>query len=194
MAVFKGVTAQSLVRRLLADSRPGRARQLLEVDLPPPAEHRQASAFSPAFIQFVKGLEARSAKTHQVVPSSEGGAKTLGYGHKLRSGEEPGAIDDRQAEQQLLRDLEAARQGVYRYIQRAYGVRVQLSQKQEEMLTEFAFNLGGLEKFPKFADAVLRQDWARATQEFRRFYRTPDGQRRELQLRNRLFAQRYGLA
>ena len=36
------------------------------------------------------------------------------------------------------------------------------------MLTDFAFNLGGLNKFPKFVDAVLRNKWDIVKKEYQR--------------------------
>jgi GH24 family phage-related lysozyme (muramidase) len=168
------------------------ARALFD-DLPPPAEHHAASSFSPDFIEFIKRLETEPASVYKAKSSAEGGTKTIGYGHKLQPGANLDQISAKDAERRLIQDLEHARSKVYSYIKKKHAINIMLDRKQEEMLTEFVFNLGGLEKFPKFTDAVLRKDWPRASGEFRRFYQTPDGQKRELKLRNRLFAERYGL-
>ncbi len=61
-----------------------------------------------------------------------------------------------------------------------------MSLKQEEMLTEFAFNLGGLSKFPKFVDSVLRNDLNTMNKEYKRYVGN-----KELTGRNTAFYSRY---
>ncbi len=67
---------------------------------------------------------------------------------------------------------------------------MKLNQKQEEMLTEFAFNLGGLDKFPKFVDAVLRNNWDIVKKEYKRKYTSPTGIK-DLHARNSPFSRRF---
>jgi len=175
------------------------ARAILEAVLadlppPPPAQVQTSTNFAPDFVAFVKNLEqAQRLAVHKPHKSPEGGAATIGYGHKIKPGEKFTALTDAQATKLLTHDLEQARQKVYDHIKRVYDLQLRLSRKQEEMLTEFAFNLGSLRAFPKFVDAVLREDWAKAKQEYRRSYLTPEGKRLQLDRRNQLFAQRYGL-
>ena len=64
-----------------------------------------------------------------------------------------------------------------------------LSRKQQEMLTEYAFNLGSLRGFPKFTKAVVEEDWATARNEYKRTYKA-NGKRYEL-ARNKFFYDRY---
>jgi GH24 family phage-related lysozyme (muramidase) len=173
------------------------ARAILEqavAELPPPAtaQHQQAVQFSPDFVTFVKSLENERRAFYEPEASVDGGAETIGYGHKIKRGENFGRITEREAARLLLQDLATARQAVDAYIKDVYGVQVQLSQKQAEMLTEFAFNLGSLNKFPKFTDAVLREDWTKAAKEYRRSYVNASGVRLPLEGRNRKFAARYG--
>jgi GH24 family phage-related lysozyme (muramidase) len=172
------------------------ARAILEqsvAGLPPPAQVQTSTNFSPAFVQFVKGLENETRSHYEPEASLEGGGMTIGYGHKIKRDESFARITEREATRLLIYDLLAARQEVDAYIKRVYGVQLQLSAKQAEMLTEFAFSLGGLDKFQKFTDAVLREDWAKVAQEYRRSYETADGVRKPLDGRNRKFAARYGL-
>lgn len=169
---------------------------------PPPAIQQQAfeQNFAPDFVNFVKNLENADRTgflngkwyPHR---SAEGGRPTIAYGHKLLSDREEkkftGGIDEREATKLLVKDLLEAKEKVRRYIDDRYKIHLMLDKKQMEMLTEFAFNLGGLEKFPKFTDAVIRRNWPIAAQEYRRSYRTASGERKKLTRRNQLFFDRY---
>lgn len=167
----------------------------------PPAIHQQAPQFAPDFIQFVKSLEnpdkvGWDASKRQWLPhpSPEGGRATIAYGHKLKPGEEgrfERGISEQDAERLLAHDLATARQEVHDYILKRYKVRLTLESKVEEMLTEFAFNLGSLGKFPKFVDAVLHGRWDEAYRECGRSYRSKTGERIELKSRNDAFRKRY---
>ncbi len=66
-----------------------------------------------------------------------------------------------------------------------------LSQKQLEMLTDYAFNLGTLKSFPKFAAAVFRSDWEAAGKEYKRTYKDANGKSHPLLGRNVAFFDRY---
>ena len=61
-----------------------------------------------------------------------------------------------------------------------------LSQKQFEILVDFAFNLGTLQTFPKFVDAVCRKDWKTAVKEYKRKYKR-HGTWKDLTHRNEAF-------
>ena len=176
--------------------------QLAEMDAPPPAITQPAEdfSFSADFINFIKQIENAQKtgfKNGKWYPhaSPEGGRPTIAYGHKIKTDKEQQAfdrgIDDRAAIKLLVKDLMEAKDKVRRYIDKKYRIHLILDDKQMEMLTEFAFNLGGLEKFPNFTDAVLRKDWKKAAQEYKRGYRADSGERRELTRRNQLFFDRY---
>ena len=173
------------------------------VAAPPPDMERPAptdQSFSSDFINFMKNLE-NDNKTgfhkgkwypHK---SPEGGRPTIAYGHKILTYKEEkkfaSGIDDREATKLLIKDLVEAKEKVHKYIREKYKVNLILDQKQTEILVEFTFNLGGLNKFPKFTDAVLRKNWDKAEKEYKRHYRTPSGEVKELSRRNSLVYGRY---
>lgn len=173
---------------------------------PPPAIQQQAMdySFSNDFMDFVKHLESPEPieagyspkkRKWMPVPSVEGGRKTIGYGHKMKTEKEEqqfnDGITDSEAVDLLKRDLMEARDKVRRYIDKTYRVHLILDKRQMEMLTELTFNVGGLEKFPKFTDAVLKRDWEKAKQHYKRSYKSSDGSRKNLTRRNNLFFNRY---
>jgi len=122
--------------------------------------------------------------------SPEGGTDTVGYGHKLSSLEEATgmiggtAIDDLTEEdcrRILVGDLENAMS----------HVDYDLDQRRLEMLTDFVFNLGSLDSFPKFTEAVIDDDLAIQREEYKRYYTTPDGKVYPIAERNAAFYARY---
>ena len=173
-----------------------------DMDATPPAITQQAEdrSFSADFINFVKRLENaekvgfNNGKWYPHA-SPEGGRPTIAYGHKIKTDKEQQAfaqgIDERASIKLLVKDLMDAKDKVRQYIDKKYRIHLILEDKQMEMLTEFAFNLGGLDKFPNFADAVIRKDWKGAAQEYKRGFTAAGGERRELTRRNQLFFDRY---
>lgn len=137
------------------------------------------NTMSSDFINYIKIIENGIGKgydKHKKLwfphKSYEGGLPTIGYGHKIKNNRElagfkAGASNDT-VTKLLTNDLAEANKHVHEYIKRKYKVSLVLSQKQNEMLTDFAFNLGGLEKFPKFTDAVLRNQWDIVKKEYKR--------------------------
>lgn len=121
---------------------------------------------------------------------AENGNVVIAYGHKSKSPIEikslKKGITDDQAERLLISDLEIAKQLVNKYIEKKYKVKLLLDKNQNEILADFAFNLGGLEKFPKFVDAVLKKDWKVVKKEYKR---NTDGNM--LTKRNQEFFNRY---
>jgi GH24 family phage-related lysozyme (muramidase) len=176
--------------------------RLLEMETPPaiiqPAED---SSISADFINFVKKLENqdkvgfKNGKWYPYNDPGTGNLKAIAYGHRFKTDKEDkkfsNGIDDREATKLLVKDLMEAKNKVRKYIDEKYRIHLILDKKQMEMLIEFAFNLGGLEKFPKFTDAVIRKDWAKAAQEYKRGYVSASGARKELTRRNQLFFDRY---
>jgi GH24 family phage-related lysozyme (muramidase) len=141
------------------------------MDATPTTNVQQASTniFSSDFINYIKAVENGRKEGYDVTKklwfptkSIEGGFPTIGYGHKIQTNHELEAckkgISDASVTSLLKNDLEIANKRVHDYIKRRYKTDVILSQRQSEMLIDFAFNLGGLDKFPKFTDAVLRNN------------------------------------
>ena len=95
-------------------------------------------------------------------------------------------ISDGDVEKLLKSDLTIASKHVHEYIKNRYKVDVMLTQRQNEMLSDFAFNLGSLKKFPKFVDAVLRNQWDIVKKEY---VRTASG--KSLKQRNQAFYDRF---
>jgi GH24 family phage-related lysozyme (muramidase) len=140
----------------------------------PPAIHIQHQEFSPDFIKYIKTVEnsiyAGFDKQKKLwFPYKDIAGWNIAYGHKLEDDEIinfKNGIDQKTAEKILIQDLQIAKQRMRNYIKKTYNVNIMLSKKQEEMLMDFSFSLGGLEKFPKFTDAVLRNNWNTAKKEY----------------------------
>jgi len=169
------------------------------MDAPPANNIQQASTnvLSSDFINYIKFVENgqkvgydKTKKLWFPHKSVEGGFPTIGYGHKIQTNHELEAykkgISDEDVEKLLKSDLTIANKHVHEYIKSRYKVDVMLTQKQSEMLTDFAFNLGGLKKFPRFVDAVLRNRWDIVKTEY---VRTAAG--KSLKQRNQSFYDRF---
>ena len=97
--------------------------------------------------------------------SFEGGADTIGYGHKIKSNEDyKSGLTDIQVTTLLKQDLKTAKDIVHKEIGN-----IKLTNTQEEMFIDFVFNLGSLKKFPKFKTAVLNNDLVTMNQEYERY-------------------------
>jgi GH24 family phage-related lysozyme (muramidase) len=152
------------------------------------------------FIDYIKSLENphfvgynKSSKLWTPHKSPEGGLPTIGYGHKMTSSEVnsmSGGITDADAEKLLQNDLLTASRAVKSYVSSHFGD-IDLTNEQMEMLTEFAFNLGSLNKFPKFTEAVVKNNWEVANREYKRTYVDSSGTRKELTNRNAAFFDRF---
>jgi GH24 family phage-related lysozyme (muramidase) len=160
----------------------------------PPAHHQEVNVLSRDFVEFMKYIEndaKKGFKQGKWFPhdSYEGGYPTIAWGHKIKTKSEESrlsrGITEGEAEQLLKNDIREAQSRLKRYMD-SQRVKIPLSQKQAEMLTEFIFNLGGLEKFPKFTRAVLNQDWKTAEKESIRYAKG-----KPIDRRNQIFAQRY---
>jgi GH24 family phage-related lysozyme (muramidase) len=154
------------------------------------------------FINFIKEIENAGKKGYDKRrniwfphESPEGGLKTVGYGHKIKSAAEQRNLEktgltNQQVEELLIKDLTSASRRAKDYVQRRFSGAV-LDQTQMEMLTEFAFNLGSLDGFPKFTEAVVKGDWNIARKEYHRNYTDKQGVRQRLDTRNTAFFNRY---
>lgn len=168
------------------------------IDVPAQIQQVSHQNFAPDFIKFIKSIENGNKigfKNGKWYPhnSPEGGLPTIGYGHKLTKDETvkyTHGLSDQDVEKLLVSDLNKAKSIVHDYIKKKYKVNLTLTSKQEEMLTEFAFNLGGLDKFPKFVDAVLRQQWGVVKKEYKRKFNS-NGSMHDLSNRNHAFFNRF---
>lgn len=169
------------------------------MDAPPTNNVQQAStnALSSDFINYIKFVENGQEVGYDKVKklwfphkSKEGGFPTIGYGHKIQTNHELTAmkkgISDGDVEKLLKSDLTIANKHVHEYIKNRYKVDVMLTQKQSEMLIDFAFNLGSLKKFPNFVDAVLRNKWDIVKKEYSR-----NAAGKPLKQRNQAFYDRF---
>lgn len=155
---------------------------------------------SKSFISFIKTLEnaQRSGFDEKLKlwfphDSPEGGLPTIAYGHKVHRNELcelSRGISDVRATEILLLDIESAYSAVVNYVTTRIG-EYDLSEKQSEMLVEFAFNLGTLRGFPKFVKSVVGENWGVSKKECIRYYTDSSGKRHELSRRNELFINRF---
>jgi lysozyme len=83
-------------------------------------------------IDLIKHFEGFANKSYICL----GGAKTIGYGHKLKLDEHLDEIDQTTAELILQKDLEACELAVLR------NINVALNQNQFDALVSFTFNVG----------------------------------------------------
>ena len=165
-----------------------------------PANHVQYASHNTStndFINYIKFVENGQKRGYDKVKklwfpikSVEGGLPTIGYGHKIKDNTEPQSMkkgmSDSDVSSLLQKDLDIAHGHVKDYIKRVYKVDLLLTPRQSEMLTDFAFNLGGLNKFPKFVDAVLRNQTEKIKHEYKRH-----AGGKELKGRNHAFFNRF---
>ena len=142
-----------------------------------------------SFTDYIKKVENQGKLGYNVEKklwfphkSFEGGSDTIGYGHKLQKGEDfSKGITDTQAEDLLKKDLEKAKQQVYKELG---GIK--LTSQQEEMFIDFVFNMGTLNKFPKFTEFALKNDLEGMKSQYKRY-----AGGKELKGRNSEFLKRF---
>lgn len=166
------------------------------IDVPPAIHQSYEHQFSGDFLEYIKNVEngvrkGYNAKTDRwsVIGDPNGRDQIIGYGHKLRPGDNfSKGISEADAIRLLNQDLNIARDKARKEVDASYGLGLfaQLPLKSQEMLTDFVYNLGSLRSFPKFTRAVLTNDVATMNLEYKRF---TNG--RELEGRNREFQARY---
>jgi len=119
-----------------------------------------------------------------------GGEIAIAYGHNIKPGENfTKGITDQEANRLLEKDIESSKRHVYKDISR-YGIS-KLTPEQEEMLIDFDFNIGSVNKFPKLTRAVLNKDWNTVKKEYKRTYVDRSGKKKELRGRNEAFYNRF---
>jgi lysozyme len=110
------------------------------------------------------------------------GLLTIGYGHTGTDVKIGDTITEEEADTKLKEDIKIHFQRAKEYVTNNYPNKVDsLDLEQWEMLTDYAFN-PGLNKFPKFAKAVVNKDWTEASKNYKRYYGG-----KELFLRNTQF-------
>ena len=138
----------------------------------------------PKFIAYIKSVEGlgkgSTEKKHVAYYDTVGEVWTIGYGHtgNVKSGM---IWTGAQADAYLIDDLMKAETIALDFVKRNYPAS-KLGITQTQMLTDFAFNLGGLGKFPNFTKAVVNKNWKVAAQEYKRY-----GGGKELTNRNAQF-------
>jgi GH24 family phage-related lysozyme (muramidase) len=154
-----------------------------------PAVTQTAQRSAGSFIDYIKKVENQGKVGYNVEKklwfphkSFEGGSDTIGYGHKIQKGEDfSKGITDAQAESLLRIDLAKAKQQVYKEVG---GVK--LTPQQEEMFIDFVFNMGTLNKFPKFTEFALKNDLDGMKSQYKRY-----ASGKELKGRNSEFLKRF---
>lgn len=127
----------------------------------------------PSFIDYIVSVEGKVLGNdgfHKAYKDSKG-IWTIGYGH-AKTGDskvKPGLkITEKKARELLKKDLVKFEQQVRDYVSRKFSGKT-LDTHQLQMLTDFAFNLGDLGKFPKFVRAVVYKDWESAKKNYKRY-------------------------
>lgn len=136
--------------------------------------------------------------------SPEGGRDTVGFGHKLTAKEEKEGkiygipikdIDVDKAKEILIKDIKrAATQAKTNLKSMHPNVDFDsLSEDKKEMLTDIQFNVkgGGIKTFPNFVKGVVTDDVGLMKKEYKRYYTTAKGAKREVKKRNTDFFNMY---
>lgn len=125
--------------------------------------------------------------------SPEGGNPTIGYGHKITHEELQSdlfsrGITSEQADKLFEKDIQRSERKAKHYFDNRFGTKTwnNLDSHRKSMVIEFIFNLGDLNKFPRFTKALVNEDWEKASKEYKRYFKV-GRRRRELKRRNKLF-------
>ena len=188
LSALKGGDLQAATKQTKAASQ---AKPVVTKSVSTPSKITTLSSitFDQSFIDYIKSVENagkvgynKQKKLWFPHKSFEGGSDTIGYGHKIQSGENfSGGITDEQAESLLRKDLQKAASQVNKEV----GGKP-LTKKQMEMLVDFVFNMGTLKKFPKFTQAALKNNLDVMKSQYKRF-----SGGKELKGRNSAFLQRF---
>lgn len=165
----------------------------------PPAIHRETNKFDPSFIEYIKKVENRNRKNfinNKWYPFLDPSGKfyVIAYGHRIDKKDlnlyRRGISNDK-AESILRSDLEKAKKRAYSEIEEMFKVKIPLDSKREEMLVDFVYNLGTIKRYPNFVRAVLNNDIESIKKEYKRKYKTPDGETKDVTVRNSEFEERF---
>jgi GH24 family phage-related lysozyme (muramidase) len=181
------------------------------------ADVQSAHAISSDFINYIKMAENpnkvgfKNGKWYPIQDPSAG--IIIGYGHQLTDSELQLAkkgMDDSTILKFLHNDIKKA-QDVVRSVHSKWVDSIikqrektsgnfklnkndplfKLDNDQLEMLTDFVYNLGSLNSFPKFTNAVFKKDWNTAKLEYKRKFKDRSGNVKELTSRNKAFFDRF---
>lgn len=103
--------------------------------------------------------------------SIEGGANTIAYGHKLQPGESfSSGLTEQQARDLQKKDVLAHQTKAEKFVDDKYGKGTydKLPQNSQMLLTDYAYNLGSLNKFPSFVEGVVKGDKDKMLKEYER--------------------------
>jgi len=128
------------------------------------------------YLSDLRGLEnsiKKGYKNNKWYPhaSVEGGANTIAYGHKLQPGESfASGLTEQQARDLQKKDVLAHQTKAEKYVDDKYGTGTydKLPQNSQMMLTDYAYNLGSLNKFPSFVEGVVKGDKNKMLQQYER--------------------------
>jgi len=136
--------------------------------------------------------------------SPEGGRDTVGFGHKLTAKEEREGkiygipikdIDVDKAKEILIKDIKRAATQAKKNLKSMHpNVDFDsLSEDKKEMLTDIQFNVkgGGIKTFPNFVRGIVTDDVGLMKKEYKRYYKTAKGVKREVKKRNTDFFNMY---
>jgi len=126
-----------------------------------------------SFIDYIVSVEGKvldEKGLHKAYKDSKG-IWTIGYGH-AKTGDskvKPGLkISEKKARELLKKDLIKFEGQVKDYVNKKFPGKT-MNNHQIQMLTDFAFNLGDLDKFPKFVKSVINKDWETAKKNYKRY-------------------------
>ena len=131
-----------------------------------------------SFISYLKKVEGFKDKAYddqdptKVINPGDvvKGVLTIGYGHTGADVKPGDTITEQQATIKLKQDIIEHFNRAYAYVSQKFPNEISnLNLEQWMMLTDFAFN-PGLNKFPKFAEAVVYKNWTNAVKQYKRFF------------------------
>lgn len=128
------------------------------------------------YLSDLRGLEnsiKKGYKNNKWYPHSsiEGGANTIAYGHKLQPGESfSSGLTEQQARDLQKKDVLAHQTKAEKFVDDKYGKGTydKLPQNSQMLLTDYAYNLGSLNKFPSFVEGVVKGDKNKMLQQYER--------------------------
>ena len=129
---------------------------------------------SPAMKSAGQGGYDPEAETFKPYGSAEGGTMTVGYGHKFPTKDEreahekqyPSGMTEQQAHALLINDIKKHETDTIAYVGKDKWDK--LDDVQKSMLVDMDFN-PGIQKFKKFATAVVAKDRKNAIKEYKRY-------------------------
>jgi len=124
-----------------------------------------------SFLSYIKDVEGAvkdsASKLHKAYKDSVG-VWTIGYGHTGDDVKPATKWPESKAEYHLKADLYDSINKVKEYVSQNFPGKV-LDTDQLKMLTDIAFNVGSLRKFPTFTKAVVNKNWKEAVKHYKRY-------------------------